>query len=93
VAGRDETKLVDSVIEQAERVTTAATNAQPGVPVHGCLCFVDSQLPLFGTPSLKSIAVLRRRGLVKRLNKPGDLDPTAIVSLAEALAAAFPPAT
>ena len=50
VAGRDKTKLVDGLAKQVELVTAAVAALGFDMPIHGCLCFVDTEMPMFGTP-------------------------------------------
>ena len=48
VNGRDCTQLVAAVNRQVALVTERGRLT--GVPVHGCMCFVEAELPLFGKP-------------------------------------------
>jgi hypothetical protein len=73
-------------------VATAVADLGFDAPVHGCLCFVDTELPLIGTPSINGYPVFGRRGLAKQLNASGPLAPDHTVMLAAALAERFPPA-
>lgn len=64
VGGRDQTKLVEGVLGQIERIRTAA----PGVDVRGVLCFVDADWPMFGGDfRVRGVDVCRRKKLVSRL--------------------------
>lgn len=48
IAGRDQTKLVGGLAKQVDLVAAALADLDADVPIHGCFCFVDSELPLFG---------------------------------------------
>ena len=56
VAGRDKSKLVDGLAKQVDLVTAAVADIGLVVPVHGCFCFVDTELPLLGTPTIAACA-------------------------------------
>lgn len=61
------------------------------VPVHGVLCFVDADWPLFGgAVTIADVAVLWPRRLYERLAAPGDLDITRVESTHHSLASALP---
>jgi hypothetical protein len=92
VAGRDKTKLVEGLAKQVELVTAAVAAIGSDTPVHGCMCFVDTELPMFGTPSISGFDIVGRRGLAKRLNAAGPLTADGGAMLSAALAARFPPA-
>lgn len=92
VGGRDRTKLVDGLEKQVELVRPAVEAVRRDTPVCGTLCFVEGELPLLGTPTMRGFAMLGRRSLAKRLNADGPLDADATAELVEALAVAFPPA-
>lgn len=89
VDGRNRTELVEGVERQVAAVSSALL---PEVRVHGVLCFTRADLPMFGTPRMRSVLVLYRRALAKRLNGSGDLGPSEIDSIERTLAVAFPPA-
>jgi hypothetical protein len=90
VAGRDKTKLVVGLATQVELVTAAVGDIGADVAVNGCFCFVGSDLPLLGTPTINGFAILERRRLAKRLNARGSLGSADREALAAALAARFP---
>ena len=92
VAGRDKTKLVDGLAKQVELVTAAVAAIGFDVPVHGCLCFVDTELPIFGTPSISGFDIVGRKGLAKRLNAAGPVTADGGAMLCAALAERFPSA-
>ncbi|WP_182046922.1 nuclease-related domain-containing protein [Curtobacterium sp. ME26] len=83
VIGGDRTKLVDSMLHQMALVQDVVGP----VSVHGALCFVDADWPLFGGSfTVRGIDVR----WPKRLSTlEGTVDVTAV---AEAFAAHFPPA-
>lgn len=91
--GRDRTKLIDGLDRQVAAIDDAlAGHAVSGVgtvPVHGVLCFIRAELPLFGTQRIRGHQLLGRRGTVKRLIAHGPLDEGSIRRLAEHLAATF----
>lgn len=64
----------------------------PHVPVRGCFCFIDSELPLFGTPTINGLTLFGRKGLAKQLNATGALPADRAAQLAAALAQRFPSA-
>lgn len=90
VAGRDQTKLVDGLTQQVELVTAVVADIGLDVPVHGCLCFVDTELPLFGAPAIRGLKIFGRRGLAKQLNASGGLAGDDAARLAGGLAQWFP---
>lgn len=87
VVGGDRTKLVDSVLRQVALVQDVVGP----VSVHGALCFVDADWPLFGGSfTTRGIDVCWPKRLAKRLSTlEGSVDVTAV---ADAIAAHFPPA-
>lgn len=94
IQGRDQTKLIRGLDRQVEAVRAAIGAGAPAVDVHGCLCFVGGQAdkPLLRKLSIDGYPLLYPRQLAKLLNRPGGLGADEIRGLAEALAAALPPA-
>lgn len=94
IRGHDQTKLIRGLDRQVEAVRAAIGTDAPAVDVHGCLCFVGGQAdkPLLRKLSLDGYPLLYPRELAKLLNRPGELGADEIRELAEALAAALPPA-
>ena len=92
IAGRDQTKLVGGLAKQVHLVTAAVADSGLDVPVHGCFCFVDTELPLFGTPMITGLSVFGRRGLAKQLNASGGFSADGAAMLTAALAQRFPEA-
>ena len=67
MGGRDQTKLVDGVHSQVEKVGGAV--ADPDVVVRGVLCFIEADWPLIGGDfTVRNIAVVWPRLLVKRIS-------------------------
>lgn len=94
VGGRDRTRLLDGAEKQAAGVF-AALEGHPLaaiVSVSSYLCFMESDLPLFGTLETRGVRILGPKAAVRALLQPGDLDAGARASLREHLAAALPPA-
>jgi hypothetical protein len=88
VGGRDQTKLVDGVHSQVEKVTAAV--ADPGVVVRGVLCFLEADWPLVGGDfTVRDISVLWPRLLIKRISAtaPSAIDVDAVY---DRLQAVFP---
>ena len=92
VAGRDQTKLVDGLAKQVELVADAIADVDLEVPVRGCFCFVDTELPLLGTRSIRGFSIFGRKGLAKQLNTAGALIDDDVAMLAAVLAERFHPA-
>lgn len=92
VAGRDQTKLVEGLAKQVELVADAIADVDLEVPVRGCFCFVDTELPLLGTRSIRGFSILGRKGLAKQLNTAGTLTDDDAAMLAAVLAERFHPA-
>lgn len=87
VGRRDRTKLVEGVQWQIERVSEAL----PGIPVRGALCFVDSDWGLFASAfSVQGVDVVWPKRIPKLLaTSGGGMD---VEKVAGELAAAFRPA-
>ena len=92
VAGRDQTKLVDGLANQVALVTSAVADFELDIPVRGCFCFVDTELPLLSTPTINGLGIFGRRGLAKRLNAAGELSGERARMVAAAISDRFPPA-
>lgn len=79
VSGRDQTKLVDGVQSQVEKVAEAV--AAPDVVVRGVLCFLEADWPLIGGDfTVRDIAVVWPRLLTKRIlaAAPAAIDVDAV---------------
>jgi hypothetical protein len=99
IAGRNKAKLVEGLGRQVDAVRAVLNDIAPGVPVHGCFCFVapagflaDSNMPFFRTLSINGYRLFYPRKLVKRLNKPGPLGADEARRIASDLAARLPAA-
>lgn len=92
VGSRDCARLVDGMHKQLEVVRGALERAGfADVPVHGSLCFVDADWPLFGGSFVISdVAVLWPKKLSERVLAPGEITTEAITSVHASLARAFP---
>lgn len=62
INGRDKSKLIDGLGKQVALVKAVIAERAPDVPVHGALCFVDSDLPTFGKLTFKGFPLLYRNG-------------------------------
>ena len=89
VGSRDRTKLVDGVLRQVDVVR----NLLPAdVPVHGVLCFVDADWPLFGGSfTIRGIEVLWPKRLYQMLEAAGPVAP-GVAEIHRTLGRALPPA-
>jgi len=92
INGRDKSKLIEGLAKQVALVKAVMAEVAPDVPVHGALCFVDSDLPAFGTLTFKSFPLLYPKRLAKRINAGGPLAADQARSLATELALRFPSA-
>ena len=90
VGTRDCTKLVDGVLKQIDIVNRAIGEA---VPVHGVLCFVESDWPLLGGSfTSRGVEVLWPKKLYPKLEADGPLGIETVIEVHRALASALPPA-
>jgi hypothetical protein len=88
VGGRDQTKLVDGVLGQVERIRTIVRE----VPVRGVLCFVDAEWPILGGEFItRGVDVLWPKLLLKRVTTPTDAVHDVDATVA-AIGKALPPA-
>jgi len=92
IAGRNRSTLLDGVLRQALAVRRELEVVRAGVPVHGAMCFVGTELPWFGTISIAGVAIVGRSGLATLVRRQGDLDGEDRANLAEYLAGRFPAA-
>jgi hypothetical protein len=92
IDGCDHAKLVAGLVKQVDIVNAAVADMGLGVPVHGCFCFVESQLPMIGTPSIKGFRVFGHEDLADRLSATGALNAAGATHLAAALDKRFPAA-
>lgn len=88
------TTLADGVAKQVAAVEAAlADTLWSTVPVHGCLCFVDTDLGWFAKPfRIGPVLVTWRKPLIEALLGASVVDEASRISLLTELAARFPPA-
>jgi hypothetical protein len=92
VGSRDCTKLVDGMLKQIQ-VVQAVIGIGIDVPVHGVLCFVEADWPIFGGAfRTRGVEVMWPKKLYPKLHEPGPITNANIDELQRRLAAAFPPA-
>ena len=88
VGSCDCTKLVDGVIKQVDVVRRVL---EPGVPVHGVLCFVEGDWPLLGGNfTLREVHALWPKKLYPKLQAEGPLNTDTIAEIHRTLARALP---
>jgi Nuclease-related domain len=97
IAGRDKTKLIEGLSKQAEAVRGGLGLIEKQLPVHACLCFLNSEgqsggsgIPLLQTLTVSGFPLMNPRRLAKRLNQPGVLGRDEVLVVAEALSTLFP---
>lgn len=94
IAGRDRSKLLDGCAKQVAALTVALSGhpLAESVQVSSVLCFIDADLPLFGTMEIRGVRLIGPKGTIKVITAPGDLNEEARASLQRHLAAVLPPA-
>lgn len=94
VGSSNRTSLVAGVHKQVGLVRdTLATHDLTTVPVHGVLCFVDGDWPLFGGDfTIDGVYVTWPKKLVQRLRAPGPTSTADVEHVAAVLAGSFPSA-
>ena len=94
IGGRDRTKLVEGVHKQVADVRQVLTRSNiPDVTVHGVLCFVDAEFPLFAKPfAVDGVLIIWGKALRERMAVPGPLTADQRAELHRLLAATLPPA-
>jgi Nuclease-related domain len=93
IAGRDHTKLIDGLDRQVAAVRAILDSADHATaPVRGVLCFTQAEFPRLRTLTMRGHLLLYRKGLAKRLNSDGDLQPGEIDLVARTIATELPPA-
>jgi hypothetical protein len=90
IGARNKTKLIAGLSKQVEAVQAGLALIEKPVPVTACLCFIDGDMPLLRSVSVKGYPLLHPRRLAKRLNRPGDLGNEDVLVITEALAELFP---
>jgi hypothetical protein len=89
VGGRDRTRLVEGLHKQ-ESVVRAAL-ADPAVPIHKALCFVDAEWGLFSSAfQLEGVWVIYGKKLAELISEPGPLSNDDVLRVANALAEKLP---
>jgi Nuclease-related domain len=94
VGTRDCTRLVEGARKQMDLVGAALARSGAGeVPVHGMLCFVEADWPLFGGAfTIFGVDVLWPKKAAEILTRGGPLDRGQIDELVRRLAVSFPSA-
>ncbi|WP_454116700.1 nuclease-related domain-containing protein [Microbacterium aurum] len=88
IGGRDQTKLVDGVKSQVERVRDAL--ADDTIPISGVLCFLEADWPLLGGSfTVDAVHVVWPQLLLKRMTDAPDVNLDVSEAYAR-LAEAFP---
>jgi hypothetical protein len=92
IAGRDKSRLADGLARQVDAVQLVMSELGIAFPVHGAFCFVDSELPTFGTLSFRGYPLLYPRGLARRIKARGPCEPELVHAVAAHLSRRFPAA-
>ena len=95
VNGRDRTRQLDALERQITTLLTRlARDGIDTVDVRGALCFPNMHRGLLHSNRARDglIIVDDPRHVANLANRPGDINPTDIARLEDALATAFPPA-
>ena len=90
IAGRDSTRLLEGLDRQVEAVGAALAVDRPELPIQGVLCFTKAELPPLLPLRVGGHLLLHPRGLARKLNASGPLEPAGIEDVALTLASAFP---
>jgi hypothetical protein len=92
INGRDQSRLVNGPLRQAEVVRSVLDDE--AVPVHMALCFVNVEWDFFLKPfQIKDVWVTYAKKLCESIAEPGPLSSDGVLSIANRLASALPPAT
>jgi hypothetical protein len=89
IKGSDKSNLVDGLAKQVAVVEEVVADR---APVHGALCFVRAELPLFRTLKFRGYPLLYRKKLAKKLNADGPLSAERVREIAALLAERLPSA-
>ncbi|MDX6648713.1 MAG: hypothetical protein QOJ97_664 [Solirubrobacteraceae bacterium] len=92
IAGRDRSRLADSLARQVQVVADVAAELGVAMPVYGVFCFIEADLPLWRTLSFRGFPLLHRKGVAKQINRPGALTSAEVRELGDHLALRLPPA-
>jgi len=90
IAGRDKTKLVESLTKQLALAEAVMPDIAPGVPVRGALCFVEADLPVLGRLTFNGYPLLSTKSLAKRINANGPVTEEDVPVIAAQIAERFP---
>jgi nuclease-like protein len=90
IRGRDQTDLVLGLAKQVAVVRVQLEALTAGMPVRGALCFVGTELPLFGE-TIGDVPLVGRRGLAKLVKRAGPLPADYRARVADMLNRRFPP--
>ncbi len=93
IKGRDHSRLLTSIERQHDVVLQVLAALPNGLdaPLHLAMCFVDADLPLL-TQHIDGVAILGRKGVARRLNKPGPIGQEGRAALVRHLASHLPSA-
>lgn len=94
IAGRDKSKLLDGCTKQLEALKAALVGhaLAESVAITSYLCFIESDLPIFGTQQMRGVHILGPKATAKALLVPGELSEEDRKSLHCHLADALPSA-
>jgi hypothetical protein len=91
INGRDQSRLVNGPIRQAEVVRSVL--GDDVVPIHMALCFVNAEWDFFLKPfQIKGVWVTYSKKLCEKISEPGPLSGNEVLSVANRIAQALPPA-
>jgi hypothetical protein len=93
IAGHDQTKLIDGVARQVAHVRKALGDDFGELPIHGVLCFIDTEWGWLTKPFfLKGMLLTYPKPLYARLAASGPVDTETRQTIHRRLASSFPPA-
>ncbi|HEV7918988.1 MAG TPA: nuclease-related domain-containing protein [Solirubrobacterales bacterium] len=92
IAGRNKTNLIDGLAKQVAVVETVMADIAPLIQIRGALCFIDSELPMFGTLTMRGYPLLHAKSLAERINAGGVLPRDGVQAIAALLATHLPAA-
>ena len=91
INGRDQSRLVNGPLRQAEVVRSALGDEV--VPIHTALCFVNVEWDFFLKPfQIKGVWVTYSKKLCEKIAEPGPLSPDEVMTVANQLARGLPTA-
>jgi Nuclease-related domain len=91
INGRDQSRLVNGPLRQAEAVRSVL--GDDGTPIHVALCFVNIEWDFFLKPfQIKDVWVTYSRKLCDAIAEPGPLHVDEVLTVANRLAKGLPPA-